>query len=88
MIWANGSSSSGDDRRFAYIIIRNHGRQRGRGPLRRGGFLEEGGEASSKLGGFAVSLDEASSAGVTEQGGEFTPTVADEGTNEGGPAPS
>ena len=47
-----------------------------------------GGEASSELGGVAVSLDEASSAGVAEQGGEFTPTVADEGTNEGGPAPS
>jgi hypothetical protein len=47
-----------------------------------------GGEASSEIGGVAVSLDEASSAGVAEQGGEFTPTAADEDTNDGGPAPS
>lgn len=47
-----------------------------------------GGEASTELGGVAASLDEASSAGVAERGGELTPTVADEGTNDGGSAPS
>jgi hypothetical protein len=47
-----------------------------------------GGEASLEIGGVAVSLDEASSAGLAEQGGEITPAVADEDINEGGPAPS